>query len=123
MENIRLVKSKSKYFICDEIKLISTDRSAIKEMGEPFIFDESQTWVFAYRYDQMVGFICYNLTKILYVYVLPEFRKRGIFTELYNELPPQKWEVVASNASYELFIKKGFEVVKNYKNCHKLIKK
>lgn len=123
MENIRLVKSKSKYFICDEIKLISTDRNAIKEMGEPFIYDESQTWVFAYRYDQMVGFICYNLTKILYVYVLPEFRKRGIFTELYNELPPQKWEVVASNASYKLFIKKGFEVVKNYKNCHKLIKR
>jgi hypothetical protein len=71
----------------------------------------------------MVGFICYNLTKILYVYVLPEFRRRGLFTVLYNELPPQRWEVVASNASYKLFLKKGFEIVKSYKICHKLIKK
>lgn len=123
MEDIRIVKSKSRYFISDEIKLLSIDASAIREMGEPFIYDESQTWVFAYIQDEMVGFVTYNANKILYIFVRTEFRRRGIFTVLYNELPPQKWEVVASNASYKLFLKKGFEVVKNYKNCHKLIKK
>lgn len=123
MENIRIVKSISKHFICDEIKYISTDKIAIKEMGEPFIYDKNQIWVFIYNIDRLMGFICYNKTTILYVYVLPEFRGKHLFTILYNELPIQKWITIASNASYKLFIGKGFEVVKNYKTCHKLIKK
>lgn len=120
MEDIRIVKSQSRYFIADEIKLLAIDANAIREMGEPFIYDESQTWVFVYYHGDMAGFITYNTNKILYVYVKVKFRKIGLFTVLYNELPTQKWEVVASNASYKLFLKKGFEVVKNYKNCHKL---
>lgn len=123
MEDIRIVKSKSKCFICNEIKFASTDRKVLKEMGEPFIYDESQTWIFAYKFDQLVGFICYDSKKILYVYVFTKFRNKGLFTVLYNELPTQEWKTIASNMSYKLFLNKGFEVLKNYKNCHKLIKK
>lgn len=123
MEDIRIVKSQSKHFICDEIKYISTDKDAIREMGEPFVYSKDQNWIFSYRFDQMIGFACYNKTHILYIYVLPKFRRRGLFSVLYNELPIQPWITIASNASYKLFLKKGFEVVKNYKKCHKLIKK
>lgn len=123
MENIRIVKSQSRHFICDEIKFISTDGKAIKEMGEPFIYHKDQIWTFAYINESLLGFSCHNKTHILYIYVLPEFRRRGLFSVLYNELPIQPWTTIASNSSYKLFLKKGFEVVKNYKNCHKLIKK
>jgi len=92
-------------------------------MGEPFVYDPSQTWIFVYELEQLAGFICYNSKNILYVYIFPEFRNQGLFTVLYDELPIQKWETIASNMSYKLFLNKGFEVVKNYKNYHKLVKK
>lgn len=121
MEHLfRTVSSESYHFICDEIKYISTSGKAIKEMGEPFIVERGQTWIFAYLENELVGFCAYVGEKILYFYTVPEHRGKGVFNILYNEIPDRSWEVIASNDSYPIFVKKGFKVVKNYKTCHKL---
>lgn len=118
----RIIKSSSYYFICDEIKYLSTSKEVIKEMGEPLLVDKNQKWIFAYdKEGQLCGFIAYKKESILYVYVLPEYRGKGIFSILYNELPQNtSWNVLASNMSYPLFLRKGFTIIKNYKTCHKL---
>ena len=95
----------------------------MKEMGEPLIVDRGQEWIFAYDKDILIGFCAYIKNRILYFYTIPEYRRKGVFNLLYNHLPEKEWQVVASNYSYPIFLKKGFEVIKNYVNCHRLIKK
>lgn len=121
MEHIfKTVTSRSYHFICDEIKYLSTSRDVIKEMGEPLIVDRGQTWIFCYHNGDLCGFMAWYGVKILYAFTIPEMRRNGVFSTLYHELPDKSWEVVASNDSYPIFLKKGFVVVKNYKKCHKL---
>jgi|SRR5690606_3441677 len=122
MGNIfRTVKSTSYHFICDEIKYLSTSRDVIKEMGEPLIVEKGKVWIFAYLGTELVGFISYYAESIIYAYTMPEFRGKGVFSLLYSELPTDvEWNVTASNASYPIFLKKGFTVIKNYSICHKL---
>lgn len=105
------------------IKYISTSKECYKELGEPLLVEFGQTWLFDYCDNELRGFICYNKKTILYAYTLPKFRGKGVFNNLYEKLPYQEWNTIASNMSYPIFLKKGFEVVKNYVNCHKLIKK
>lgn len=114
------VASRSYHFICDEIKYLSTSREVIKEMGEPLIVDKGQTWIFCYHNGDLCGFMAWCGEKILYAYTKPDMRGNGVFSLLYSEIPDKPWEVVASTASYPIFLKKGFRVIKNYKNCHKL---
>lgn len=116
----RTIKSISLDYTINKIKELSTSKDVFKEMGEPLLVDKQQIWVFAFFKKELAGFICYNSNTILYVYTLPKFREKGLFTILYNELPFQDWKVIASNKSLNLFKRKGFKVVKNYKNCHKL---
>lgn len=125
MENIRIVSSGSYHFACDELKYLATSSEVVRELGEPVLISRGQEWVMAYREGDHLadGFIGYVGDKILYAYVVPEARGRGVFTKMYDALPERPWEVVASNMSYPIFVKKGFEVVKNYKSCHKLKKK
>lgn len=106
--------------ILNNIKYLGFEKEFLKEMGEPIILEDNQTWIFFYLSDKMVSFITYNHKKILYVYTLKEHRNKGLFDLMYKELPLNNWETIASNMSYPLFLKKGFKVVKNYKNCHKL---
>lgn len=119
----RFLESTDLGFINMTIKNLSTNRQVLKEMGEPLIVEENQSWIFCYESFKLVGFCAYTDNKILYFYTIPEFRNNGVFNELYNKLPLKEWTVIASNDSYPIFLKKGFKVVKNYKNCHKLIKK
>jgi len=122
MENLRIVKSQSDYFIVQELGTLLINRDFIKEMGEPLIYDRGQFWSLAYIDKTLVGFICYNLGTILYAYTKPEYRGKGVFSKLFDEVPNYVTKVVASNMSLPIFIKKGFTVTKNYKTCHKLIR-
>lgn len=106
--------------ILNNIKYLGFEKEFLQEMGEPIILEDNQTWIFFYLKDKMVSFITYNHKKILYVYTLKEYRNKGLFDLMYKELPLNNWETIASNMSYPLFLKKGFKVIKNYKNCHKL---
>src|SRR5690606_38451889 len=117
----RLLKTQDIHDVVDIVKYISTSKEYHKEMGEPLLVDFGQHWYFDYQNDELRGFMCHNNKKILYAYTLPQFRGKGVFSNLYKELPIQKWETIASNMSYPIFLKKGFKVVKNYVNCHKLI--
>lgn len=124
MEHIfRTIKSESYFFVCEELKCLATNRKVISELGEPVIIEKGQSWILSYHNEIVVGFMCYRENKILYAYTTELMRGRGVFSSMYYELPDRKWETVASNMSYPIFLKKGFEVVKNYKTCHKLIKK
>jgi|SRR5690606_12169684 len=124
MEHIcRTIKSESYFFVCEELKYLATNRKVISELGEPVIIEKGQSWILAYRNEMLIGFMCSQGNKILYAYVVELMRGQGVFSLMYSELPDRKWETVASNMSYPIFLKKGFEVVKNYKTCHKLIKK
>lgn len=124
MGNIfRVVETQNIHEVVDIVKYISTSREFHKEMGEPLIVELGQTWSFCYIGEKMVGFSSYVKYRILYFYTLPEYRCHGVFNALYDNLPQKQWQVVASNASYPIFLKKGFEVIKNYVNCHRLIKK
>lgn len=116
----RTIKSLTPYYTLDKLKTISTSKDIYKEMGEPILFNENQVWIFAFHKKQLAGFVCYENDLINYIYTFPEFRNKGLFNILYNELPYQNWKTIASNMSLNLFIKKGFKVIKNYKNCHKL---
>lgn len=123
MGNIfRTIETKDKEIIVDAIKYIATDKVAIKEMGEPFIVSDNQTWLFCYHTNELYGFCAYTSNRILYFYTLPKYRGKGVFNTLYNLLPNREWQVISSNLSYSIFLKKGFRVIKNYVNCHRLIK-
>lgn len=106
--------------IVEHIKDVCFSSEFLKEMGEPIVYNPNQEWVFLYKDNIWTSFICYSGDKILYLYTKKEFRRQGLLKVIYNELPKKKWLVVASNMSYDFFIKRGFSVVKNYKNCHKL---
>lgn len=116
----RFIESESHYFIADELKMYTSNREVIKELGEPIFIERGQRWILCFFESQCLGFIGYNSSKILYVYVKKEYRKKGVFNEMYSCLPIQNWEVVASNMILPIFLKKGFTVIKNYKTCHKL---
>ncbi len=118
----RILKTQDIHKVVDIVKYISTSKEYYKEMGEPLFIDESQTWYFDYQSEELRGFICHNNNRILYAYTLPKFRGKGVFNRLYKEIPEQQWQVIASNYSYPIFLKKGFKVIKNYVNCHRLIK-
>lgn len=119
----RILETQNIHEVVDIIKYISTSKECYKELGEPLLVDFGQTWLFSYQDEELRGFIAHNNTHILYAYTLPKFRGKGVFNLLYDKLPEQHWITIASNMSYPIFLKKGFEVVKNYVNCHKLIKK
>lgn len=116
----RTIKTESHLFVCDELKYLSTNRKVISELGEPLIIEKGQYWILAYHLDILSGFISHKDNKILYAYTVELMRNKGVFNMLYNELPENDWETIASNMSYPIFIKKGFKVIKNYKTCHKL---
>lgn len=120
MGNISIVKSQSDYFIVQELNTLILNPEFIKEMGEPLICRMGQFWNFAYIDKTMVGFMVYDLGSILYAYTKKEYRNKGVFNELFNEVPAYVTKVVASNISLPIFLKKGFTVVKSYKICHKL---
>lgn len=121
MGNIfRILKTQNIHEVVDILKYISTSKECYKELGEPLLVDFGQSWIFDYQDYELRGFICHDSVKILYAYTLPKFRGKGVFSRLYEELPYQSWETTASNMSYPIFLKKGFKVVKNYVNCHKL---
>lgn len=124
MGNIhRVLETQNIHEVVDIIKYISTSKECYKELGEPLLVEFGQTWLFDYEDNELRGFLTYNKTHILYAYTLPKFRGKGVFNILYEKVPYQSWITIASNMSYPIFLKKGFEVVKNYVNCHKLIKK
>lgn len=117
---LKIIKQERKERICAGLKYFSTSKSVLKELGEPIIVEDDHICLFAVVVNNIVGFLSYNNSKILYVYVLPEYRKRGIFTKLYNELPKQNWIVMSSNLAKPIYEKRGFRVVKSYKTCHKM---
>lgn len=123
MENIRITKTQSAHFIVAELGAVIIDPVFLKEMGEPLKYNKDQFWYLAYTKDGIAGFIVHNADTILYAYVYPSHRRRGVLTELYNQLPEQPWKTVASNLSMPFFVmKKGFKIIKSYTTCHKLKK-
>lgn len=115
-----ILELSSHYAVADELKMFTCNRNVIKELGEPIIIERGQRWILCMCDRECIGFIGYNDTTILYAYVIKEYRGQGLFTFMYNNLPIQSWVTVASNMSYPIFLKKGFEVVKNYKTCHRM---
>lgn len=120
MEHIQIVKTQSDYFIVQELGTLILNPEFIKEMGEPLKYERGQFWSIAYIDKVLAGFIVYNLGTILYAYTKKEYRNKGIFNELFKEVPNYVTKVVASNMSLPIFIKKGFKITKSYKICHKL---
>lgn len=106
--------------VCDAIKHFATDKTVIQELGEPLIYDRAQVWWVCYEKNIIAGFICYKDDKILYAYTVSKFRRKGIFNLLYLQLPHLAWKTVASNASKDIFLKKGFTIIKSYNVCHKM---
>lgn len=106
--------------VLSRLNTIAIDGDVIKELGEPLIFRYGQVWIFYYIGKVMQGFITYEDNKIIYAYVKPKFRRRGILTILYSKIPSQTWQVVASNSALPFFQKHGFKIIKSYTNCHKL---
>lgn len=118
-----ILELESHYLVADELKMFTSNRDVIKELGEPIIVERGQKWILCMNGSDCIGFIGYNGNTILYAFTKKEYRNKGVFNFMYDNLPIQPWKTIASNISYPIFIKKGFEAVKNYKNCHKLIKK
>lgn len=123
MGHLQIVKTCSLHFIANEIGSTIMTKKFIIEMGEPVIWMPDQYWYIASQDNEFVGFICHNNDTILYTYVRPQYRNKGVFSALYNEIPVQPWKTIASNLSLPIFLNKGFEIVKSFKICHKLTKK
>lgn len=126
MGDLSIVTSNSKHFVADEVKMLSIDPVFIKEMGEPIIFTKNQVWLFAYygagSDKELVGFITFGGGVFLYAYTMPNHRNKGVFMELFKQVPSSIKKVVASNMALPIFLKLGFTIVKSYKICHKLIR-
>lgn len=118
----RFLKTKNLHEIVDILKYFTCSKEVYIELGEPILVDSSQNWIFEYIDHELSGFICYTESKILYAYTVPKFRCKGVFSRLLNQLPDNKFVVIASEMSYPIFLKNGYKVLKNYKNCHKLEK-
>lgn len=115
-----ILELESHYMVADELKMFTCNREVLKELGEPIIIERGQRWFLCMFEGECIGFIGYNSSTILYAYVVKKYRGEGLFNLMYDNLPIQNWQTVASNMSLPIFIKKGFTVIKNYKTCHKL---
>jgi len=120
MEDLSITVSNDPTLIPYYLRFVSVDQDVHKELGEPILFKPDQTWIFAHENKEMVGFICYNRTNILYMYVTPEMRRKGVLLNMYLKVPDRKWKTVCSKMSLSFFLNRGFQIKKSFVNCYKL---
>lgn len=114
------------------MKHLLWDKTAIKELGEPIIYSEYQTWLIGMEGDVMTGFMAYEETNkdylVKYLYVLPEFRRLNIASQLYQKfeastLQDKPIKTVTTHVGLAFFNTKGFEITKEFVNYFKIEKK
>lgn len=120
MENLSITVTNDPTLVPYNLRFVSLDSEVHKELGEPLLFKPDQTWIFAYQNNDLTGFICYNQTSILYMYVTPEYRRKGVLTNMYLKVPDRKWKTVCSKMSLNFFLNRGFQIKKSFVNCYKL---
>lgn len=120
MGNLRIIKFTDPALICNQIKYISTRKQALKEMDGPFIVEQGQSWLFGYKGNIMVGFVCYTSNEILYCYTFPEYRNQGVLTEIYSRIPSGKYKTLANENSKNFFLNRGFKVTKKFTKWNKM---
>jgi GNAT superfamily N-acetyltransferase len=111
--------------LLSELSKIGFDYNIYRELGYPVYSDKDHTWYLAYISGELVGF-CASINKlsktiIAHDYVVPEFRKQGIYTELFNYRFEDISGLITSavtNKSIGVFIKNKFTVVRKTKNYY-----
>ena len=114
--------------ILEYIKDFLWDKKCIKELGGAIIYDNQKAIIY-YDNNKTISFILFRYNDegecdIDYVYVIPENRRNGIFSNMFYFLI-QNFSIVtikcfANNFSVPFFKKHGFEVEKSYKNWPKM---
>ena len=87
-------------------------RSIEKEIGSKIYDDDNKIWFVAKKDKDVIGFAAVIKNNVCSSYILPQYRKIGIFTKilLYIINNYKKLKTVANQNSYKIFLKNGFIV-------------
>jgi GNAT superfamily N-acetyltransferase len=93
-------------------------RQVAKEVGINLYADADKVFWLAEQHGQEVGFASVRGGLISDCYVLPAFRRRGVFTSLLiaMTMQPRDYRATCTRMSRGAFEKQGFKVVKETKN-------
>jgi GNAT superfamily N-acetyltransferase len=116
--------------VLTHVKHLLWNRQAIKELGEPILWQDGQVWLIACEGKVMTGFLTYLETernyKVQYLYVLPDFRRLKVAARLYEAFEQQTTkkpiQAIATHMSLDFFKSAGFEVTKAFVNYFKVEK-
>lgn len=97
------------------------NREVARELGMPVWDDADKQWVISVVKGEVLGFASYVITKNKVVlksaYVLPEHRRKGVYTELLDArlakvgTPGTVVEATVTRSSYHAMLSAGFETV------------
>jgi GNAT superfamily N-acetyltransferase len=99
--------------------------------GYPIVTDESHTWFLVFLKDKLIAWASLRkekkVVRFVTAYVLPDYRRKGIHTELIYQR--MDWcekngflniEVDCMENTIKSFKKIGFKIVKSFKKWHRL---
>lgn len=117
------------------------DQDVFKELGEPILMRDKDIFGVYESLDaslfergkKSIAFFCVNMSSrkavLRYVYVHPSFRGQGVFGEMLSfieglckEAGCEEIQAVSTNMALRLYLKNGYEAVKNFTNYHKIKK-
>lgn len=94
---------------------------------EDLVFCDKTEYIGYYLNDKLVGFSGYieYKNKVIFKnhFVVPEYRRRGIFTEMFNYLMSiftKPIEATCTDMSINLYLKNNFKIIKTYKKFKKV---
>jgi ribosomal protein S18 acetylase RimI-like enzyme len=128
---MKILRSNDREQILEYVKHLLWDKQTIKELGEPIIFSDSQTWLLGLEGHALVGFFVYeekeSQVNIQYMYVYPELRRLKVAESLYSEFEQsitvkKPFKAIATQMSLPFFKKLGFTVKKEFVNYFKVEK-
>lgn len=122
-----------RYEIIEILVDFIANRQVCKELGEPILIDKGDVFFIKKTGTKVIGFAAINKGSnnclLKYMYVLPDKRGFGLFSELYTEVELYSKQIecpcikaVCTDSALPIYLKKNFKIDKGFKNYHKISK-
>jgi Acetyltransferase (GNAT) domain len=102
------------------------DRSIVKELGEPILFDKGDTFYIKEINSEVVAFAAITDKNFLkYVYVVPNKRGLGLFSDLIKVIEKNHSGLIKATATkiaLPMYQAKGYQLIKSFSKYFKIQK-